>query len=251
VRGGDVGDERLRSEISISVGHVSALAKVFVFAATFGLAVVAARAFGVNHVGAIGIQTPLSWVWVVFFGITIAHVFLSATTVESLRSVLKLRKPDEPDVGEQVYQEIRTQNTVFLRGLLARTPTAGGRLWEMSWRDPTTMVFLGLCLLDFIAILPWRVADGQLEWATGTRNIIPLFAIGILLLAANWFAGGRWTIAISELRAPPYSPRMLLSTADLSFVRFGVTGGWACLVVIVLSMLALAASLWWLATARL
>jgi len=35
----------------IAVGHVTTLAKVFAFAATFGVAVVAARAFGVNHVG--------------------------------------------------------------------------------------------------------------------------------------------------------------------------------------------------------
>lgn len=42
-------DEKLSSEIRISVGHVSALARVFYFATTFGLAVVAARAFGVSH----------------------------------------------------------------------------------------------------------------------------------------------------------------------------------------------------------
>lgn len=240
-------DERLRSEISISVGHISALAKVFFFAATFGFAVVAARAFGIGHVGAIGIETPLSWVWVVFLGITAIHVFLGVTIVESLGSLLDLQKPDEPSVIEQVYREVRSQNTVFLRGLLARTPTAGGRLWEMSWRDPTTVVFVGLCLLDFVAILPWKVAGGRLEWATETRNVLLLFVIGVLLLAFNWVVGSRWTIAISELRTPSRRAMLLASSSDMSIVRTGeLSGGCSCLVVVVLTMFALAASIWWL-----
>ncbi len=240
-------NERLRSEISISVGHVSALAKMFFFAATFGLAVVAARAFGIDHVGAIGIETPLSWVWVVFLGVTAVHVFLGVTIVESLHSLLELQKPDEPSVGEQVYREIRSQNTVFLRGLLARTPMAGGRLWEMSWRDPTTVVFVGLCLLDFVAILPWRVAGGRLEWATEMRNVIPLFVIGVLLLAFNWMVGSKWTIAISELQTPSRRTMLLLSSSDMSVRSTAeLSGGCGCLVVVVLAMLAMAASIWWL-----
>ncbi len=44
-------DQTQRREVRRAVDNVSQLAKVFYFATTFGIAIVAARAFGIDHVG--------------------------------------------------------------------------------------------------------------------------------------------------------------------------------------------------------
>lgn len=199
-------DEAKPPEVRIAVGHVSALAKVFRFAATLGAAVVLARAFGIDHVGTLGVEAPLSYVWLPFLGLTTIHWYLGMTAIYSFQQVLEVEhdRNVSRDVlpGELLFQEIRSQDTVFLRGLLARTPTPGGRLYRMSWHDPTTLIFVGLCLLGFVAILPWRSIGGQLVWATNTRATAALIVMGILLMGLNWYVGSRWTVALSQVRLP-------------------------------------------------
>ncbi len=232
----------------IAVGHVVTLAKVFAFAAIFGVAVVAARAFGVNHVGSLGIQTPLSSVWVVFFAVTMIHYYLSIAATASFSEYLDSEhniSRNEVLTGEELYQEIRSQNTVFLRGLLARTPLPGGRLYRMSWRDPTTLVFIGLCLLDYIALLPWRNVNGRLEWMTGTGYVVALFTMGILLLALNWAAASDWTIALSQLRLPEEQWKGLTRFTNYSTPQGNEIG---CIVAIIFAVLALTAIPWLIVT---
>ncbi len=245
-------DQTQRREVRRAVDNVSQLAKVFYFATTFGIAIVAARAFGIDHVGPLGIEAPLSSVWVIFLGITVAHCFLSITAVNNFSEVVDPfdnydlgREPVEPVSGEELYQEIRSQNTVFLRGLQAREPTARGRLYRMSWRDPTTLVFVGLCLLDYIAILPWKEVDGRLEWTAEPRNVVALVTMGILLLVLNWVAGGKWTIALSQLRLQPEEQTDLHHDLHTSGPAGNEPG---CLVLLIIAVLALTAIPWLLVT---
>jgi hypothetical protein len=197
-----------RTDIKIAVGHVSALAKVFAFAATLGGAVVLARVWGVDQVSALGGDVPVGGVWILFLAITVAHWYLAITATASFDDVLEQEHnihdsiPKSELTAEVLYQEIRSQNTVFLRGLLARAPTAGGRLWKMSWQDPTTLIFIALCLLDFVAIIPWRRSTEGLEWTTGSANVAALLIMGVVLIVVNWMAGSLWTTAVSELRLP-------------------------------------------------
>ena len=121
-----------------------------------------------TSIGFLGIASPLAWVWLVFLGVTMAHYYLGITVIRSFDEVLETEHRRgvgaEDLTGEFLFQEIRSQNTVFLRGILKRSPTAGGRLYRMSWRDPTTVIFIGLCLLDYLAILPWHQVDGRVTW---------------------------------------------------------------------------------------
>jgi hypothetical protein len=236
--------------LRIAVGHIATLAKVLAFAGALSVAVVIARLFGLKDVGPLAVGTPLGYIWIAFIAITCAHWFLAFTAVESFDDALD-RAPKETPAGpvvvvsgERLYQEIRSQDTWVLRGLCARVPTNDARVHWMSWRDPTTIIFLGLAALSFTAIVPWRVTDGDLEWSSRLGGVIGSLILACLLLGLNWAAGGHWTIALSQLRME----RQEDADRDRGGVSCALPVGneRGCLVALVVVLLLLAGIPWFL-----
>lgn len=243
-------DETQLPEMRIAVGHVSTLAKIFGFTATVSAGAVAAPATGIGRIGSFDVDIPLSFLWLLFVGVTVAHWYFAIAAKHSVEDVLQKEHdkgiPDEQLTGEVLFQEIRSQNTVFLRGLLARAPTPGGSLYRMSWRDPTTLIFIGLCALGFTAMLPWMYVGGDFVWTSGVAGVVASVAVGIALLLFNWAAGSSWTIALSQLRIPVTdAPNLAGRSVPLSGFIFDEFG---CMVVNIIAALLLVGILWVIVT---
>ena len=200
------GTEDLRPDLRIATGHVNTLVRLYRIGAVTCAAVVAARATGTNEIGSLSVDLPLSFIWIGLTAATFIHWQLARVASESFNDVIDTeyrRSGKDPHVtGEALFQEIRSQDTVFLRGILRRAPTPGGRLYRMHWRDPTSAVFVSLCFLFFLAILPWSYSDGNVAWTAGLAGIVGLISLGTWLVYFNWLAGGSWMIALSQLRLP-------------------------------------------------
>jgi hypothetical protein len=210
-----VGDELSPAAKNV-VGYAEAISKTLVVGGSVAVAAIAARTLGSDAIKVGPISLPVGYTALVIGLCTLAHVFWSfhiLTTlsefydVEEKRAKEKffLEHPDARyakdleygDSTQKLFDEIRTQKGLFLRGLVPRTIRESSRIARMSWSDPTTWLSYGLALLTIVAILPWRYHNG-VHWAS-QKTIIAYAAIALILVITNWFAGGFWILSLSRL----------------------------------------------------
>jgi hypothetical protein len=154
---------KLSAEQKIIIGHVRTIAKVLYGTGVVAIAIVCARLLGVTSVKALGLESPLRHVWVFIVAVTIAHLFLASTLINALGTCKD--EEDDGTIGRKVFDTIRAEDNIFLRGLMPRQVPVreGSRIFRMHWIDPTTWLFCGLVILSWLAILPWRVGDKGLQ----------------------------------------------------------------------------------------
>jgi hypothetical protein len=191
----------------IVIGHAKAIARILTVSAGVGIAVVCARLLNLSDIEVLGLEAPLRHVWFFFVLVTIAHLFFGWILVKDLG---RSRDEDDSAGGKRLFDALRTEESSLLRGILPRqTPVQeGSRVYKMSWSDPTTWLFCGLALLNFAAILPWKLNRGDFVWDGGTARVVTLVALGLVLLFINWMVGGQWLVMLSQLtldEAPAFS----------------------------------------------
>jgi hypothetical protein len=228
-----VGDE-LSAAAKNVVGYAETISKTLVVGGSVAVAAIAARALGSDEIKVGPINLPVGYTALVIGLGTLAHAFWSSHILTTLsefydverkaaRQKFRLEHPDmkptytvsdKPELDvlnnryfdalleygdstQKLFDEIRTQKGLFLRGLVPRTLREGSRIARMSWSDPTTLLSYGLALLIIVAILPWRYDNG-VRWAS-PKMIIAYAAIALILVITNWFAGGLWIISVSRL----------------------------------------------------
>jgi hypothetical protein len=211
-----VGDE-LPAAAKNVVGYAESISKTLIVGGAVAIAAIAARVLGQEQIKVGPISLPVGYTALVIGLGTLTHVFWSSHILGALREFARgevlraqekrrLEHPDSSpfdydleysDSTQKLFDEIRTQKGLFLRGLIPRTVREGSRIARMSWSDPTTWLSYGLAVLTIVAILPWRYDNG-LRWPS-PKMIIAYAAIALILVITNWFAGGVWIISLSRL----------------------------------------------------
>jgi hypothetical protein len=196
------------SELSIAQRDVIRYAKQVATVLAAGTAVAAAavgvRLFGSGEIKAAGIKVPVDKVWIVLLAVTVAHLFLGWFFVRSMHELWRElhRSPGGGGVdgGRRVFDEVKIESNLFMRGLIPRTKPARGEYYVMRWDDPSTWVAHAAILLTIIAVLPWQLKSGSLEVHAPSGWLVALVvALGVL----NWTRGATWAVALSQLTVPP------------------------------------------------
>jgi hypothetical protein len=199
------------------VGYAETISKTLMVGGAVCVGAIAARALGSNEIKVGPLNLPVGYTTLVVGLGTLTHVFWSSHILTALREffrdeVLRVQEkyhsehPDispfdyeyDSDSAQELFDEIRTQKGLFLRGLVPRTLREGSRIARMSWSDPTTWLSYGLALLTIVAILPWRYDNGVVRWES-PKMLIAYAAIALILVITNWFAGALWIISLSSL----------------------------------------------------
>lgn len=184
------------------VGYAETISKTLIVGGGVCVAAIAARALGSDEIKVGALNLPVGYTTLVIGLGTLTHVFWSSHILTALlefsRGEVKRAQHtlEYSDSTQKLFDEIRTQKGLFLRGLVPRTLREGSRIARMSWSDPTTWLSYGLALLTIVAILPWRYDDGVVRWAP-PKMLIAYAAIALILVITNWFAGGLWIISLS------------------------------------------------------
>lgn len=137
--------------------------------------------------------------WAVFGLLTLAHVYTAYVFVTDAYELFFLPGIDLP----LVWQKLRSADLLFFHRLIARVEPvmiAGPRgvpirLYKMSFSDPTTWLAHGSAILLFMAVIRMRAAS----WI---RRLATSVAAG-LIVVVNWYIGGHWVVAASELSLNP------------------------------------------------
>ena len=215
------------------VGYAETISKTLAFGGVVCVTAITARALGSDEIKAGPVSLPVGYTTLVIGLGTLAHVFWSFHIMTALREFsiaqeklaeenFLLKHPDRTtvyssdvldygDATQQLFDEIRTQKGLFLRGLVPRALRQGSRVARMSWYDPTTWLSYGFALLTIVAILPWRYDNGA-HWAS-PRVVVSYATIALMLVIVNWYAGGLWIIALSRLTEDASANRSNLFSA--------------------------------------
>lgn len=172
-----------------------------------GLAV-ASRGLGYEEVNVSSLEVPVSLVWLLLAGATLAHIFWTAFTVGALQNLVSdWESPGEP---ADLYDEITTSSNWFVQGMVPRTGAKrpGSRLVGMSWKDPSAWIALALAILTAAAVLPWHIDDG-LQWEKA-QTVATYSGVAVVLIVLNWWAGGLWAIGISRITTPEGAARFTI-----------------------------------------
>lgn len=194
----------LPTDVKIVVGYASKIGGILLAGGVLALVATGARALGLDQIEYHSLDIPLSYLWVLFMLGTFAHViyarFIVTRLVDLHYNSESERKTDSVARGQQVFDEIRTLDTLVLQGLMPRTePTRpGSRIIKMSPKDLTTWVSLGLALVTVVALLPWRWDHGLHFASIGVS--LAYGAIAAIIVGLNWWAGGYWIIRVSHFK---------------------------------------------------
>jgi hypothetical protein len=136
------------------IRYAKQVGSVLLFGATVAGLIVAARVFGGEEVKAPGIEVPLKHAWVLILLATAVHFFLGFFFYQSIHGLW--REGLGPDEGRRVFDEIKLESRLFLRGMLPRAKPfrPGSRHYRMSWGDPSTWVAHFALLVMIAAVLP-------------------------------------------------------------------------------------------------
>jgi hypothetical protein len=180
------------------IRYAKQVGAVLLFGATVAALIVAARLFGGSEVKAPGIDVPLEHAWLLLVLVTVAHVFLGFFFYQSIHGLWRERFG--PVVGRRVFDEIKIESNLFLRGMLPRSQPVrpGSRYYRMSWADPSTWVAHLALLVTVVALLPWHVEHGKLLFAD-TSTIIRFAVLVLFIVLINWRMGAAWSIGLSQL----------------------------------------------------
>jgi hypothetical protein len=189
----------LSPDQKVVLGHLKAIGKILVVSGGVAIATILARLLGQDLLDSSVFKAPVRLAWLFFLPATIAHVFW---TRFALYKMSDIRHQDaDQTAGKALVGEIRSGDSMFLRGLVPRTEGVrpGSRVVEMSHRDPTTWLAYGLVVLVVIAILPWQLKDGALRWDGGLARALTLAGVALVVVVVNWLAGTLWVVMLSQL----------------------------------------------------
>lgn len=187
----------LTGDQKLALGHFKMISKVLLSSGAIALLTVLVRILGQVDINSTYFKAPVDYAWLYFAAASVAHAFWAFIAVQSLEQVRAETH------AKALFDEVRTSESLFLRGLIPRTePTSHGS-WavRMSYRDPTTWISCGLALTVFFAILPWRIEHG-IHWDGSLKNTVTLAVTALVIVTANWLIGSVWAVALSQLALP-------------------------------------------------
>jgi hypothetical protein len=133
----------------------------------------------------IDFDTRYAWIICILF--TLGHWY---TAWLFIRSVVDLWKKGTSEECLTAFNKIVTSGGLFVRGLIPRVTSVDG-IYQMSWKDPTTLVSHLGALIIILAIVPFDF--------TGAILIRPYIGVAIILMIINWIIGSNWAVALSQL----------------------------------------------------
>lgn len=183
------------------VGYATRISNLLIFGGVVTACVVVTRGLGYDKIKIRDIEIPLGYTAAIIGIGTLAHIFWAKIIILSLYHLVSAEeRGDNVSMLQSLFNEIRTQNSLFLQGLRKRSDLVPGTslIRQMSTADPTAWLSIGLALLTLLAILPWRIDHG-LRWAEPKWLILANVAISLILVVINWWVGGLWIILLSRM----------------------------------------------------
>jgi hypothetical protein len=226
---GFVGDDK-SVEHRMVVKWAKSVSRVLQAGSVAAMAVIAARVltgsgefkvWEIDHV-------PLKAAWVVFLGLTIAHVF---TAYFFRRAITDMGRKRSIEEQRAVYEDILVEGGLYISVAVRRIPQPGRRIVPMSPSDASTWVSHAGAVAAVIAVLPWWWNQG-LRWP-GVASSLVIASVAAVLVVVNWLVGGTWAIAVSGLGneaaaervdAAPPTPRLPSAVPVTAWSTAALTG---------------------------